>query len=626
LAGGLLLLFLGGNIALQSQVRAKTKELVKYRDHLAELVQERTAELRAANNQLEREIAGRKLVEETLRESTEKIRAMFESMTDGITFGDLQGNIVDSNEATVRMHEFESKEELIGRSAFEFIAESDQARALETLQKTLATGRSGVIEYKMVTKTGREFDGELSAVLLRDEQGNPSAFVALTRDISERKRAEEALRESEERYSMLFNEMLTGLSLHEIILDDHGKPVDYRFLDVNPAFEKHTGLKKEDLVGRTVLEVLPGTEPIWIETSGEVALGGEPVHFEHYSSEIGKYYEVLTFCPRKGQFATLSSDITERKKIEQELQEYREHLEELVEERAAELKARVAEVEQLNRAMTNVLEDLQAANLRATETARQLQEANAELESFSYSVSHDLRAPLRHIDGFVSLLARHEGERLDETSARYLNVVRESVGKMGQLIEDLLALSRTGRAEMRFQRVELGELVETVRRELELDERERRIDWQIAPLPAVEGDLALLRQVWTNLLSNACKYTTPREEARIEVGTVQGETGGGGEEGQVTLFCRDNGVGFDPQYADKLFGVFQRLHQEGEFEGTGVGLAIVRRIVHRHGGRVWAEGEPDGGATFYLTLKAASEGSARNTGRKQGENSTNPGC
>jgi light-regulated signal transduction histidine kinase (bacteriophytochrome) len=221
-----------------------------------------------------------------------------------------------------------------------------------------------------------------------------------------------------------------------------------------------------------------------------------------------------------------------------------------------------------------------------------------------------LRAPLRHIDGFVRLLVQREGDRLDETSAHHLNVIRESAGKMGQLIEDLLALSRTGRAEMRFQRTELDELVRSVRQELEAEAQGRRIAWEIAPLPAVEGDPVLLRQVWTNLLSNVLKYAAPRKEAHIEVGTVRQGASDVDEGGRVTLFCRDNGVGFDPRYADKLFGVFQRLHQEGEFEG--IGLAIVRRIVQRHGGRVWAEGEPDGGATFYLTLKVAREGSDRN--------------
>jgi PAS domain S-box-containing protein len=517
--------------------------------------------LAESNRELQAEIAERVGAEQALRESTEKIRAMFESMTDGITFVDKEGNIVDSNEATVRMHEFESKEELIGRGAFELIAKSDQARALENMQKTLAVGRSGVIEYKLVTKTGREFDGELNAVLLRDEQGNPSAFVALTRDISARKRAEEALQESEEKYSMLFNEMLTGLSLHEIILDDNGKPVDYRFLDVNPAFEKHTGLKKEDLVGRTVLEVLPGTEPIWIETSGEVALGGEPVHFEQYSSEIGKYYEVLTFCPKKGQFATLSSDITERKKIEEELEEHRQHLEKLVEERT-----------------------------------RELETVNQELEAFAYSISHDLKAPLRAINSFSAILQEEYSGVLDGGGMDYLNKVRASSLRMSQLIDDLLALSRLGRNELQLMTINLTHITKRIFAEITQDESERNFDFQMMDLPLVEVDVKLIEVLLTNLLTNAVKFTRGRAPAIIEFGFLP-------EEETPTFYIRDNGVGFDMKYADKLFAPFQRLHTEKEFEGTGIGLAIVQRVVRCHGGRIWVEAELDKGTTFYFTLQ-----------------------
>ena len=227
--------------------------------------------------------------------------------------------------------------------------------------------------------------------------------------------------------------------------------------------------------------------------------------------------------------------------------------------------------------------------------AVELDTANKELEAFSYSVSHDLRAPLRHIGGFSDLLGRHLASGLDETGRRYMDTISSSVKRMGDLIDDLLALSRVGRAEMGSTRVPLGTLVAEVVRELEEEARGRRIDWKIAALPEVRGDRALLRQALVNLISNALKYTRNRPQACIEIGAAA-------PNGETVVCVRDNGVGFDMHYAHKLFGVFQRLHNAEEFEGTGIGLASVRRIIQRHGGRTWAEGLPGQGAAFYFSL------------------------
>jgi light-regulated signal transduction histidine kinase (bacteriophytochrome) len=220
-----------------------------------------------------------------------------------------------------------------------------------------------------------------------------------------------------------------------------------------------------------------------------------------------------------------------------------------------------------------------------------------ELEAFSYSVSHDLRAPLRHIHGYVEMLQAATAGQLSEQANHFLKTLADASVEMGRLIDDLLAFSHLGRAEIRRTPVRLDELVRDVIRGLEMATHGRPIVWRIAPLPTVIGDASLLKQVLSNLVDNAIKYSRVRDPATIEIGCD------GDEDGRVVVFVRDNGVGFDMQYAHKLFGVFQRLHRPEEFEGTGIGLATVRRIVARHGGRVWAEGAIDEGATVRFTLE-----------------------
>jgi PAS domain S-box-containing protein len=263
--------------------------------------------------------------------------------------------------------------------------------------------------------------------------------------------------------------------------------------------------------------------------------------------------------------ASTERDITERKREEEEIRKLNAELEQRVHERT-----------------------------------RRLEEANKELESFSYSVSHDLRAPLRHVQGYVDMLAREAEGQLSDEGRRYLKTITDASREMGELIDNLLAFSRMGRAEMIETTVNLDSLVRDTLRDLEPATRQRNLVWKIPPLPAVQGDAAMLKLALANLLGNAVKFTRPRDPAQIEIGRdgMEGE--------RVILFIRDNGVGFDPQYAHKLFGVFQRLHRADEFEGTGIGLANVRRIISRHGGRTWAEGALDRGATCYFTLKPSA--------------------
>ena len=261
------------------------------------------------------------------------------------------------------------------------------------------------------------------------------------------------------------------------------------------------------------------------------------------------------------------------------------------------------EIGNLMTALDHAFELTQAEHQRVVQTAEALartaevEAANKELESLSYSVSHDLRAPLRHIQGYAEMLGEDAESTLSPEARRYLDVIAGAGREMGELIDDLLSFLRMSRAEMRETQVDLGALVQNGIGDLEVSTRGRNIVWKVSPLPAATGDRAMLKQVFANLLGNAVKYTRPKAPAAIEIGCA------GEEDGRVVLFVRDNGVGFDMQYANKLFGVFQRLHRADEYEGTGIGLANVRRIIARHGGRVWAEAAPDQGATFYFTLR-----------------------
>ena len=223
--------------------------------------------------------------------------------------------------------------------------------------------------------------------------------------------------------------------------------------------------------------------------------------------------------------------------------------------------------------------------------------ANEELEAFSYTVSHDLRAPVRHVSGYAEILREHTKATLDQTGKRYVDLIQESAGRLGELIDRFLAFARMGRADLHVGPVDTNDLVRQVCKDFQRETEGRKIDWQIQDLPAVHADPEMMRQVWFNLISNATKYTRPRDPARIEIGCDASHPG------EYLFFVRDNGVGFNMQYAKKLFGVFQRLHRESEFEGTGIGLANVRRIISRHGGQTMAEGTVDGGATVFFTLK-----------------------
>ena len=289
-------------------------------------------------------------------------------------------------------------------------------------------------------------------------------------------------------------------------------------------------------------------------------------------------------------------EIKLRTQAEAQLQDTNLALEERVNQRTLELNRRVGLVENLNAGMINLLNDLNAANAIAKTNAENLKQANAELESFSHSVSHDLRAPLRHIEKFSAILDTYLEDKHDDKSRHYMKNITKSALRMRSLIEDLLALSSTSRADLHIKPLDLNLIIDSVRAQLLDEVNEREITWKIAPLPPIQADAGLIKILWENLIGNAVKYTRPRAKTIIEIGTVPSDK-------IPIFFIRDNGVGFSPEYYEQLFTVFQRLHKAEEFEGSGIGLATVKRIIERHQGKIWAEGEPDKGATFYFSLE-----------------------
>ncbi|MDD5036339.1 MAG: ATP-binding protein [Methylococcaceae bacterium] len=345
-----------------------------------------------------------------------------------------------------------------------------------------------------------------------------------------------------------------------------------RITDVNQATEEVTGLARDELIGSDFTAYF--TEPEQARRGyRQVLAQGQvrdyPLSIRHVTGRITDVvYNASLFRNEAGEvqgvFAA-ARDITERKRAEEQLVKYRDHLEELV-------------------------------RLRTTE----IETVNKELEAFAYSVSHDLRVPLRAVDGFSRILLEDYQGTLDAEGQRLLNVVRDNAQKMGRLIDDILAFSRMGRKEMRFSEVDLEVLSREAFDELQPQAQERDLRLDVHPLPIARGDPSLLRQVIINLIGNAIKFTRPRSKARIEVGAQA-------DERETVYYVKDNGAGFDMQYADKLFGVFQRLHGGGEFEGTGIGLAIVKRVIERHGGRVWAEGKVGEGATIFFALPITRE-------------------
>ncbi|MGH7944507.1 MAG: sensor histidine kinase [Opitutaceae bacterium] len=409
--------------------------------------------------------------------------------------------------------------------------------------------RSGATDYVLKTRITNLVPAVERALRLADER-------------LRRRLAQKELRESEERFRLL----VSGVEDHAIyMLDTHGRITTW-----NAGAERIMGYRVQEIIGRRFHRFYTADDVARKKPDQALAVATAEGHFQDErwqgrkdGTQYWASFVITALRDETGRltgYSTIARDITKRKHAEDEIRRLNAELEHRVQERTAELQA-----------------------------------AYQEMEAFSYSISHDLRAPLIHIAGFVEMLKSELGPSLDERSRRHLRTICESTENMGRMIADLLTFSRIGRAEMHKVRFNLTDTIKDVRRDLQARTQNRKVTWQIPELPEVHADPFMLRQALYNLLGNALKFTRRRDEAIVAV-TVE-------TTGHEHIFAiRDNGAGFDMRYGSKLFGVFQRLHSAGEFEGTGIGLANVRRIIARHGGRTWAEGEVDVGATFYFSL------------------------
>lgn len=416
---------------------------------------------------------------------------------------------------------------------------------------------SGKLDHRIELKGSDEFV-ELAGVFNAMTAKLQGSYHALETENLERKRSEEALGHSEKQYRSLFENMLHGFAHCKMIYDEDGRPTDFIYLNVNCAFEKLTALT--DVVGKRVTEVIPGIKeahPELLEIYGRVVLTGQPERLELEFKPLEMWLSISVYSPSPEHFVAIFDNITERKQAELEV--------------------------------LKLSEDLASRNL-------ELEAVNKELESYIYSISHDLRAPIRTMAGFAKIIADGYQDKLDPESRSHLERIFRGSAQATRLIDEILSLAEISRQDIDRVEVDLSKEAAKIVEELRETDRERKIEVVVQPGLVASVDPRLIKLALANLLGNAWKFTAKTAPARLEFGGLK-------KDGTTVYYVKDNGVGFTPQYAHKMFLPFHRLHSADEFHGTGAGLALVERVIHRHGGKIWAEGEVGKGAAVYFTVQ-----------------------
>lgn len=514
------------------------------------------------NRRLKKSIQQNKQTTRALAESEMLWKTIVKTSPDGIIITSLAGEIQEASDKIRSIFAFDSNAELIGVNIYDLIDPEYHASTIEGIVGVLESKTQVIIEIMAIEKNGSRILIESNITTLNNSTSEPVSLIHIIRDITERKQIEEEIRQSRERFQTIFEQSPMGIALIDSFTG--------QILELNQKFAQISGRSMDEITGVNWMSI---THPDDLQQAMDHmqklnagAISGFLMNKRYMLKNGGIVWIKLLVAPLKADHNSNSvhlcmiEDITEHKRIEAEINILHDELENRVKERTSELLA-----------------------------------ANQELETFSYTASHDLRTPLRALDGFANILLQDYSQALDDEGKRLLHVIITNANKMGRLIDELLSFSQIGRQIMQNIEIDMQDIVNKAYHELNPEIGNEKTEFHLEQLPKSIGDPVMIRQAWLNLIANAIKFSSRKSIAVIKIGSFA-------QDNEIVYYITDNGVGFNMEYSGKLFAVFQRLHSPKEFEGTGIGLAIVQRIIHRHKGRIWAKGKVGEGATFYFTI------------------------